>query len=127
MSDNSVTRAFDDSGRQQLLESVIADDIRACDAGAVPDQRTILERHPELADDLRDFFAQRDHLNQLARPIRELGDSLSQCVGPGKHISDVGDYELLEEVARERDGSRLLRLMTFDPNGLVPLVKKMVG
>ena len=100
MSGTSVTRAFDDSGRQQLLESVIADYIRACDAGAAPDQRLILEQHPELADDLRDFFAQRDHLNQLAGPIRAFGDSLFQSIGPGKHISYVGDYELLEEVAR---------------------------
>ena len=100
MSDNSATKAFDDSGRQQLLESVIADYIRACDAGAAPDQRRILEQHPDLADDLREFFAQRDHLNQLAGPMRAFGDSLFQSVGPGKHISYVGDYELLEEVAR---------------------------
>ena len=100
MSGTSVTKAFDDSGRQQLLESVIADYIRACDAGAAPDQQQILERHPEFADDLRVFFAQRDRLNLLAGPMRGFGDSLSASVGPGKHISYVGDYELLEEVAR---------------------------
>ena len=100
MSENSVTRAFDDSGRQQQLETVMAEYIRACDAGAAPDRQVFLERYPELAEDLRDFFSQRDHLNQLAGPIRGLGDALTQSVGPGKHISYVGDYELLEEVAR---------------------------
>ncbi|MBI5760376.1 MAG: protein kinase, partial [Planctomycetales bacterium] len=100
MSENSVTKAFDDSGRQQLLETVMAEYIRACDAGVAPDRQEFLERHPELADDLRDFFSQRDHLNQLAGPMRALGESLVQSVGPGKHISYVGDYELLEEVAR---------------------------
>jgi serine/threonine protein kinase len=100
MSGTSLTQAFDDSGRQRLLESVIADYIRACDAGAAPDQDGILKQHPELADDLRDFFAQRDQLNQLAAPMRELGDSLAARIGPGKRISYVGDYELLEEIAR---------------------------
>ena len=100
MSENSVTRTGDEANRDAELESVIAEYIRACDAGAKPDQQPILEQHPELADDLREFFAQRDHLNQLAGPMRELGDSLFQSVGPGKRVSYVGDYELLEEVAR---------------------------
>ncbi|MBC7816792.1 MAG: serine/threonine protein kinase [Planctomycetaceae bacterium] len=100
MSDNSVTRTGDDANRDAELESVIADYIRACDNGATPDRNRILEQHPELADDLRDFFAQRDHLNQLAQPLRGFGDSLSASIGPGKHIQYVGDYELLEEVAR---------------------------
>ena len=100
MSENSVTRTGDEANRDAELESVIADYIRACDAGVSPNQQAILERHPELADDLREFFAQRDHLNQLAGPIRAFGDSVFQSIGPGKHISYVGDYELLEEVAR---------------------------
>ncbi len=100
MSENSVTRTGDDANRDAELESVIADYIRACDAGATPDQRVILERYPELAADLRDFFAQRDRMNQLAGPMRGFGESLLPSVGPGKHISYVGDYELLEEVAR---------------------------
>ena len=36
----------------------------------------------------------------MAGPIRGFGDSLFQSIGPGKHIRYVGDYELLEEVAR---------------------------
>ena len=78
----------------------MADYICACDVGAAPDRRVILERHPELANDLRDFFAQHDHMNQLVAPMHGLGDSLIDGIGPGKHISYVGDYELLEEVAR---------------------------
>ena len=100
MSGTSVTKSGDDAEHEQQLESVIADFIRACDAGEVPDRQPILERHPDLADELRDFFAQRDRMNQFAEPIRGFGDDLFRTVGPGKHISYVGDYELLEEVAR---------------------------
>ena len=100
MSGNSVTNSGDDAEHEQQLESVIADFIRACDVGEVPNRQAILERHPDLADELRDFFAQRDRMNQFAGPIRGFGDDLFQTVGPGKHISYVGDYELLEEVAR---------------------------
>ncbi len=36
MSDSSTTQGFDEFSHQRLLESVIADYIRACDGGATP-------------------------------------------------------------------------------------------
>ena len=90
----------DDANRDQALEAIIADYIRCCETGNPTDRRAILDGHPEFADDLRQFFAQHDHMNQLVEPIREFADDQLQSVGPGQQISYVGNYELLEEIAR---------------------------
>ena len=90
----------EDSDREQQLEAVIADYIGSCESGTVPDRREILSRHPELAAELRDFFGQHDRMNQMGQPIRGFGDDLSQALGPGQKLSYVGNYELLEEIAR---------------------------
>ena len=100
MSEDSVTTPDDDADRDQQLEAVIADYIRACESGLSPDRREILERHPEQADELRQFFGQRDRMNQMAEPIRGFGDALALAVGPGQQLNYVGNYELLEEIAR---------------------------
>lgn len=88
------------SDQEQQLEAVIAEFILASEAGAEPDRQQLLRQHPHLADQLRPFLAQRDRLNQLAEPIRDFGEDLHHFVGPGQQISYVGNYELLEEVAR---------------------------
>ncbi|MEO8497793.1 MAG: hypothetical protein ABI614_22230, partial [Planctomycetota bacterium] len=74
MSDINMTKSVEDANREQQLEAVIADYIRACETGAAPDRQEILKRHLELADDLRGFFAQRDRMNQLAEPILGFGE-----------------------------------------------------
>ena len=100
MSDTSPTQSGDASNREQQLESVIADYLRACESGTPPNRCEILECHPELTDELRQFFGQHDRMNQMAQPIRGFGDDLSQALGPGQKLSYVGNYELLEEIAR---------------------------
>ena len=84
MPESTLTKPDDDADRDQQLEAVIADYIRACESGTSPDRREILERHPELAEELRQFFGQRDRMNQMAEPIRGFGDALAQAVGPGQ-------------------------------------------
>lgn len=86
--------------RNEGLESIIAAYINACDAGDHPDQNAILERHHEYAEELREFFVQRDRMNLLTEPIRDFVNDLFQTIGPGQQISYVGNYELLEEIAR---------------------------
>lgn len=100
MSETSETILGDEPDHDQQLEAVIADYIRASEVGVPPDRRQLLEAHPQLADDLRQFFGQRDRMNQWAEPIRGFGDAVTQTVGPGQQLSYVGNYELLGEVAR---------------------------
>lgn len=89
-----------DTVREQALDAVIAAYISACEGGSPPDRRQILDAHPELAVQLRQFFAQRDRMNLLVQPIRTLAEDLFQAVGPGQQITYMGNYELLEEIAR---------------------------
>ncbi len=100
MSDSNAQKPDNNADRDQQLEAVIADYIRACETGSVPKRGEILKQHPELADELRQFFGQHDRMNQIAAPIRGFGESLAQDVGPGQQLSYVGNYELLEEIAR---------------------------
>jgi serine/threonine protein kinase/WD40 repeat protein len=88
------------SAQERELEATVAEFILACESGAKPDRQRLLQQHPRVADQLRLFFLQRDRLNQLAEPIRAFGDDVHRLVGPGQQISYVGNYELLEEVAR---------------------------
>lgn len=85
---------------QSELELVIAAYIRASEAGSPPDWQQILKSHPQFAVELRQFFAQRDRMNQLVVPIRSCAEDLYHRVGPGQQISYVGNYELLHEIAR---------------------------
>ncbi len=100
MSNNTQSTSDGESERDERLESVIAEYIRASEAGNAPSRRNLLEQYPELAVELNQFLKQRDNLNRMADPIREFGDDLFQAIGPGQQLSYVGNYELLEEIAR---------------------------
>ena len=78
MSENNAPQPDNSEERDQQLEAVIADYIRACETGSVPNRGEILKRYPEFADELRQFFGQHDRMNQIAAPIRGFGDSLAQ-------------------------------------------------
>jgi hypothetical protein len=80
----------DGSEREQRLNEVIADYLRALDAGQAPDRAGLLARYPDLADELRSFFADHDAAARLAPAPPSTGTTVRQ----------FGDYELLEEVAR---------------------------
>lgn len=79
------------------LDEIIADFLEAEEAGRPISAAELIAQHPEFADQLREFFADRDILRSDARPLaiatvvrRPVLDS----------IRYFGDYELLEEIAR---------------------------
>ncbi len=100
MSTDSPLNSASVPDRNERLEAVIADCIRAFDGGNIPDRAQWLQQYPEFATELKQFFTQREHLNRLADPIRDFSQDLFQAVGPGQKVSYIGNYELLEEVAR---------------------------
>ncbi len=114
-----------DEPRGQQLESVIADYIRICEAGRNPSRREMLEQYPEMADELKQFFAQRDRLHQLVEPIRAFSDDLYHAVGTGQQLSYVGNYELLEEVAR--GGMGIVYKARQTPLGRIVAVKMIIS
>jgi WD40 repeat protein len=94
---NSTTH--DPSDRERRLNELIAAYLEAVEAGRVPDRQEWLTRHPDLADDLRAFFANHDRLARLGAPLR----ALARTAGDGGVLGRVryfGDYELLEEIGR---------------------------
>src|SRR5262245_52838128 len=85
------------------LSTVIAAYLQAVDAGQAPDRDELLRRHPDLADDLRRFFADQERLDQVARPLREVGSPNApapQVPGVDDRVAPFGDYDLRGEIAR---------------------------
>src|SRR6516162_750080 len=88
-----------------LLDEVIAAYLQQVEAGAVPDRQALLDQHPELADRLRAFFADCDHLDRQAAELRLSADpnrTTDDATPPGElpRVRYFGDYELLEVIAR---------------------------
>jgi len=85
------------------LDDVLAEFLAAEETGAPPDRREFLERHPQHADDLREFFANRDQMQRLARPLQSPEPRTNgHALGTVRYF---GDYELLEEIAAGGMGS----------------------
>ncbi len=99
MSANDSQPAGNEPTQGVELDAVLAEYLRALEGGQQPDERQILEQHPELAAELRSFFRNRKEMEQLARPLRPPGESRSSGLQNGL-LHYIGDYELLEEIAR---------------------------
>lgn len=96
MSDDTQFGFNSEIERDVRLELVIAEYIRASEAGNSLSRRELLEQYPDLAAELNQFLNQRDALNRLADPIREFGDGIFQAIGPDKQLSYVGNMNCLE-------------------------------
>lgn len=59
-----------ESSREKLLEAILHSYLQAVDAGQNPDREELLERHPEIADELRAFFADQSRMDRLAKSLR---------------------------------------------------------
>jgi len=85
--------------QEQRLNEVLADYLQAIDIGSTPDRQALLDAHPDLAGELRSFFANQEQLVYLA------GSMLSTTSANGRPTElegrrSFGDYELLEEIGR---------------------------
>jgi hypothetical protein len=92
------------------LHDVLAAYLEALEAGKPINQAEWLERYPELAEELRDFFANQSAVAVLAAPLRAAAPAeavtlartpnTSTALPAGTKLRYFGDYELLEEIAR---------------------------
>jgi len=63
--------AGEETSREDRLGEVIAGYLRSLEAGKPADREELLRLHPDLAGDLRSFFANHDRMDRAARPIRD--------------------------------------------------------
>jgi serine/threonine protein kinase len=94
------------------LDEIIADYLEAVESGHAPDRQALLDRHPDLASDLLEFFADQDQFDSLIAPLRQSSGSRGSTGSlreRGDHTIELpphapgrtfGGYELLEEIAR---------------------------
>src|SRR6516162_4967558 len=95
MAEQTTILDYQDEDR---LHEAIASFEQARDAGAAPDPRQWLDRYPEVAGRLAEFFADQ---NQLCRRLADgLPDSRLGQAPPPEMAPQVPDYEIVEEVGR---------------------------
>src|ERR1700676_2104199 len=102
------------SERENQVNRILADYLEAQRLGQTPDREDLLRLHPDLADELRSFFADQDRFGQIAQhiglpaapaaapgpaPTLDSGGVASADPALGK-VRYFGDYELLQEIAR---------------------------
>ncbi len=110
-----MTQASDTVDRTRRWDTILVACLEAFERGQAPDRQALTAAHPEFADELAAFFAQRDRVQQITGPIRRivqsapipievelLEDTVSDGVhsGPEVHIRSFGDYELQERLGR---------------------------
>lgn len=80
--------------RSRKFEQVLAGYLEAKERGEAPDRAGLLRAHPDIADDLREYFANEE---RLASAAGGLGAKTAPKRSAGAR---VGEYEILGEIAR---------------------------
>jgi WD40 repeat protein/tRNA A-37 threonylcarbamoyl transferase component Bud32 len=96
-----------DAARKAPLEEVLAEYMERLDRGEVIDRGRLLAEYPHLATELQSYFADSDAVALLRRGLEVPSTKVvspAPAAGPpaaaGTTVRYVGDYELLEEIAR---------------------------
>lgn len=97
-----------DSSGSERLNEIIAEYLQGIESGDPSDREGLMEQHPELANDLRSFFADHDGMKELGEPVErgqeaEGGTSKSEWASlPFRRYATARD--LADELARYLTG-----------------------
>jgi tRNA A-37 threonylcarbamoyl transferase component Bud32 len=89
-----LTESTQNFDRERRIDEVVTEYLKAVRAGQAGAREEWLRRYPDLAEELAEFFADREQVEQVAEPLRAAVPAV------GTAVRYVGDYELLEEIAR---------------------------
>jgi eukaryotic-like serine/threonine-protein kinase len=100
-----MTNSEAHTGDFDPLDRIIADYLQALEAGKAPSRQELLQLHPTLAPRLQAFFADFDAVGKDASKFRLPDPQATVGVEPNTYsslpkIRYLGDYELVEEIAR---------------------------
>ncbi len=86
--------------REQRLDAVLFDYLRAADAGQTPDRVEWLAQYPDLAGELAEFLDEEERFDRAAAPLRAVGRAAAGG-GPADAVPErLGDFRILWEVGR---------------------------
>jgi serine/threonine protein kinase len=93
-----------ESDRESRLDHVVASYLAELGSDVKPDRQAWLVRYPEFFDELSDFFADHDSLEQIAAPLRQFADNSDDALAlqgldpplHPEHLGRLGDYEVTD-------------------------------
>jgi serine/threonine-protein kinase len=122
--------------RDERLDELVAAFLQAVEDGQTPDRDAYLMQNPELADELRAFFANHDrmaHVGDRIRPVAANPAETPTTTSANKSadavpgiVRNLDDYELLEEIARGGMGV-VYRARQISLNRIVALKMILAG
>ncbi len=96
-----------ESERERQLDAIIAEYYRLSDAGGCLDQDDFIQRNPDYASELNDFFSDArllrsqhhsDPTDDLLGPTIAMGTSLPARLAAGSVLRYFGEFEVLEKL-----------------------------
>lgn len=95
MADETQAQLPLEPSREDRLEQVLAEYLRQVEQGVPVDHQAVFAAHPDLADDLREFFGNQMRMQRL---VGAAAAPTGNGIVPTK-LRYFGDYEILEEIA----------------------------
>ncbi len=86
--------------QDELVDAAIADWLEAEEAGRTPAPGDFLARHPDMADELQAFLADRLKFQQLAAIVAPAESVPSPCPTAEADCRRLGDFEIVREIGR---------------------------
>ncbi len=96
------------TSRDRRLAEIIAAYLQAVDEGQAPRREDLIDRDPDLAPELSEFFADHDQFKRVMSPFRAAVPTTQVFASSSASVSDIerspghpfGAYVLIEEIAR---------------------------
>src|SRR6266513_2949655 len=88
--------ADDDSGQFVLLNHLADEFAERYRRGERPSLSEYIDRHPDLADDIREFFPAMAEMEQVKAERQEVSEP--KAAGPLPPLERLGDYRIIREI-----------------------------